>query len=108
MYAAAVADDDDTALALLSARDDAAAAEGRPRFGMYGWTYERELLVGQTDLLMSIRSLLIGAKFSKSGKPPKVDPMPRPRTARDRIEAIQSRRKRQNLLGQLVPGGPTA
>ncbi len=104
VYAAAVADDEDTAMAMISARGDGQG--GRPRFGMQGWTYERELLVGQSELLMSIRALLIGAKFSKSGKPPKVDPMPRPRTAADRVEAIQSRRKRDNLLGQLFPGQP--
>lgn len=107
VYAAAVADDDDTALALLDHWGGAEPARGK-RFGMQGWTPERELLTSQAELLMSIRALLIGAKFSKSGKPPKVQPMPRPRTAADRVEAVRSRRKRQHLLGQLFPDDPPA
>lgn len=106
VYAAAVADDEDTALALLDSAGPGTG--GPPRFGMQGWTHERELLVGLTELTMSIRALLIGAKFSKSGKPPKVAPMARPRTAADRVEAVRSRRKRENLLDQLVPNDPPA
>lgn len=101
VYRAAVSDDEDTALALIEQQEHVDTA--RPsRFGMEGWTYERELLVGITEAIMSLRAVTLGVN-SKNGKVPKVHPLPRPKTAVDRVGAIASRRKREGLLAQLVP-----
>lgn len=101
VYKAAVFDDEDVALELLGDDDDSATSSP-PSFGMAGWTYERELLVGVTETLMSLRAVLIGVN-SEKGKVPKVHPLPRPKTALDRIAAIRSKQKRSSLLAQLVP-----
>jgi hypothetical protein len=76
--------------------------EGSASFGLREWTHERELLVGLTEAVLSLRSVLIGVN-SKSGKPPKVHPLPRPKTAIDRVQAQRSKQKRADLLGQLLP-----
>lgn len=101
VYRAAVADDEDTALALLD-EAERETPSGAPTFGMAGWTPERELLVGLTEAVMSLRAVLIAVN-SKSGKVPKVVPLPRPKVAADRVSAIRSRRKREGLLAQLLP-----
>ena len=82
--------------------DESDVPDGPPSFGMAGWTYERELLVGVTETLMSLRAVLIAVN-SEKGKVSKVQPLPRPKTAVDRIAAIRSKQKRGSLLAQLVP-----
>jgi len=100
---AAVHDDDDVAAELIARGGDEVARKRSERFGLEGWTYERELLVGITEVLLSVRSTLIAVNTPKGKAPPKVKPLPRPRTAMDRVEALQRQAARHELLAQLTP-----
>lgn len=58
----------------------------RASFGMQGWTYERELLTTVVDVLGQIHATLVQVN-SENGRRPVVEPLKRPRTALDRVEA---------------------
>lgn len=91
-------DDDEIADRILEAQQDAKD----PGFGLADWTYERELLVGITETLMSLRAVLIGVN-SKNGKVPKVPTLPRPVTAVQRAESRRSKERLSGLMAQIVP-----
>lgn len=77
---AAVLDDEDVARRLL-------AESGRPvrrEMTMYGWSPVVELLTAQLEATLRLTAITIAAN-SKDGKPPKVNPLPRPETAVQRI-----------------------
>lgn len=99
---AAVFDDEEVAARLVE-RESEEGRDRKVRFGMEEWTYERELLVGITEALMSLRAVLIGVNSPK-GKVPKVDPLPRPTTALDRIRERRRREQMSELVAQLTPG----
>lgn len=66
--------------------DSGGAGKG---FGMQGWTYERELLTTVVDVLGQIHATLIQVN-SENARRPVVEPMRRPKTALDRVEAKRS------------------
>ncbi len=71
-------------------------------FGMLDWTYERELLTTVCDLLQQLHASFIQAN-SDGGKRPKVEPMPRPKTALDRLEARQVVEEHRSLVRLMLP-----
>lgn len=92
-FHASVMDDDDAVKQLLSRERPAG-------FGLVGWTFERELLTAAVDALNQLHATLIQVN-SDDGKRPKVESLPRPTTALDRMardEELTAHRNRVRLL----------
>lgn len=96
-FHAALLEDEETA-ASLSERSEHTTGS----FGMVGWTYERELLTTICDLLLQLHATFIQAN-SEDGHRPPVDPMPRPKTALDRVEARMAREAHRQRVRLLRP-----
>jgi hypothetical protein len=60
---------------------------------MVGWTPERELLSGILEAVLRQTAWLVGV-HGKDHKVPKVNPLPRPRTA---IERVRRRREEEEV-----------
>lgn len=82
-YYASVLDHEESAAELLR------GGPASTRFGMLGWTYERDLLTSILDSMAHLNATLIQVN-SKDGQRPTVNPSPRPRTAIDRLEAREA------------------
>lgn len=100
-YKVAIHNDDELAARLREVE----AATGRrpptrPTVDAHTWTPERAILTDVADILLSIRSSL---EAQHTGKRQKVTPMPRPRFARDRIEAAASQQRHRDRV-QLMLG----
>ena len=66
------------------------------------WTPERAALTDVADILLSIRSSL---EAQRTGKSQKTTPMPRPRMARDRIEAAASQQRHRDRVRLMLGRG---
>ncbi|MFE0021904.1 hypothetical protein [Amycolatopsis sp. NPDC059021] len=96
-YKVAIHDDDELARRHHDA-DHHAGNRPRRTVDAHTWTPERAALTDVADILLTIRATL---DAQHSGQSQKVTPMPRPRLARDRIEAadaIQRHRDRVRLM----------
>lgn len=89
-------DDEDAASRLLDNNTDG------PAFGMLDWTYERELLTTICDLLAQFHATFIQAN-SSDGKRPSISPLPRPKTALDRLAARRAREAHEARVRMLRP-----
>lgn len=95
-FHASVMDDEESVASLLDQEEQAAT------FGLRDWTYERELLTAVIDALNGIHATLIQVN-SEGGKRPEVDPMRRPTTALDRLEARRAKEQHEQRVRLLRP-----
>jgi hypothetical protein len=68
-----------------------------------GWTAERELLTTIVDVLAQIHATLIQV-HSEGHKRPPVEPMRRPVTVLDKVEAKRAIEDHRELVRKLLPG----
>lgn len=73
-------------------------------FGTLGWTYERELLTLIVDILNQMHATLVQVN-SDNGKRPPVEPMRRPVTVLDKVEAQQGLLAHQERVRKFLPRG---
>ncbi|WP_181771288.1 hypothetical protein [Amycolatopsis pittospori] len=66
------------------------------------WTPERAILTDVADILLTIRSSL---EAQRTGKRQTTTPMPRPRLARDRIEAAASQQRHRDRVRMMLGRG---
>lgn len=90
--------DNDEDVAELLERDGDAPA----RFGLRGWTHERELLTTVADRVAQLNATLIAVN-SEDGKGPDIDPLPRPSTAVERAEHRALKTRHKALVSKLLP-----
>lgn len=69
-------------------------------FGMRDWTYERELLTLLIEEIRSLHSTLVSAH---GGKGFKVNPLPRPVTAVDRLRRRERWARHDDLVRKVLP-----
>jgi hypothetical protein len=81
-YMAAVADDDELAEKFLDLDDGSPPSP----LGFYEWTPERDLLTHLVEAVSRLHAWQVGV-HSRDHKVPKVPPLPRPRSALDRVRA---------------------
>ncbi|WP_134664008.1 hypothetical protein [Amycolatopsis sp. CFH S0078] len=87
-YKVAIRDDDELALRQRDAeRESGRKPSRRAAVDARAWTPERAALTDVADILLTIRSSLEAQRTGKSQKP---NPMPRPRLARDRLDAADA------------------
>ncbi|WP_027944027.1 hypothetical protein [Amycolatopsis taiwanensis] len=101
-YKVAIRDDDEIA----RRQRDAELARPQPAtprsVDAHTWTPERAALTDIADILLTIRASL---DAQRTGKPQKPGQMPRPKLARDRLEASESyQRHRQRVQMMLARG----
>ncbi|MGU3587174.1 hypothetical protein ACLBYD_28995 [Rhodococcus sp. C26F] len=102
-YHAAIANDDERAQKILEMEQRGELPPPSKRPSLVGWTSEKALL---TSILDSSRQTAHGVwaaspKFKgKGGKPPR--PLPRPQTARDRVEEFQALVEHDDIASQLL------
>jgi hypothetical protein len=69
-----------------------------------GWTAERDLLTSIVEVLAHIHATLIQV-HSKEGKRPDVEPLRRPHTIVDRVEARQAWEEHRERVSKMLPAG---
>lgn len=93
----AIAEDDEYAELILGETDEDDDAPGSPPLVM--WTPEVQYLAAVVDRLGEVIQAVIAT--APGGKPPKIKPLPRPRTAFDRARARRARARHENLVAEM-------
>jgi hypothetical protein len=99
-YKVAIRQDDE--LARRQAEAEEAEGEqkpGKPTVDAHTWTPERAALTDVADILLGIRASL---EAQRTGKQQRPDPMPRPRLARDRVEAARAFERHQQRVRMML------
>ncbi|MGC0364814.1 hypothetical protein ABH922_002798 [Rhodococcus sp. 27YEA15] len=102
-YHAAIADDDDRAREVLKLEVEGKLPKPSTRPSLVGWTPEIEKLTEAVETLRAIQHGIWAAspKFQgKGGAPPR--PLPRPLTARERVEEEQALVEHDDIASQLL------
>lgn len=97
-FHASVMDDEESVAGLL----DQEADREPGAFGLRDWTHERELLTAIVDQLGALHATLIQVN-SDGGKRPEWEPMRRPKTALDRMEARRAKEAHEQRVRMLRP-----
>lgn len=79
-------------------------ADNIATFGMLDWTHDRELLTLIVDVLNQMHATLVQVN-SSDGKRPAVEPMRRPVTVLDKIEAQQNIEDHRERVAKFLPKG---
>ncbi|WP_394360736.1 hypothetical protein [Amycolatopsis sp. SB7-3] len=102
-YKVAIHDNDDLARRLHEIEDTAGRRSSNLRtVDAHTWTPERAILTDVADILLNIRSSL---EAQRTGKSQTATPMPRPRLARDRIEAAASQQRHRDRVRMMLGRG---
>lgn len=89
----AVSKDEELAIAMLD------VPEGEPEERLSTWSPERELLAAVFDRLGSVVAAVVA---SGGGRPPDIQPFPRPITAAQLARAASNRERRERLSKRLL------
>ncbi|SFO82294.1 hypothetical protein SAMN05421810_10174 [Amycolatopsis arida] len=102
-YKVAIHDDDELARRQQDAERAGAKRPGRTRaVDAHTWTPERAALTDIGDILLGIRASL---EAQRTGRRQRVTPLPRPRLARDRLEAADSYRRHRDRVRLMLGRG---
>lgn len=99
-FKAALLDDDELAEQIYEPVDDDGPI---PPMDFVGYDPVVAGLTNIGDILLMLRATLIAVNSDK-GKMPPVKPLPRPESARERVERERSKERRSELLSILTPG----
>lgn len=98
-FVEALSDDDALAEALLNRP----AGDERPRTPLSQFSPELEMAVNTYDRL---GELIQAVTAAAGGRPPKIAPFPRPRTAADRVRRRRAETKHRSVVARMLPAGP--